>query len=195
MSEIMLVENDIKSFQKPMEAEMENPVKHFERELIKIRTGRAHTSMIEDIPVMVYGQDPVPLKGLGVVSAPDARLLTVQPWDSSIIMDVEKAIIAAGIGVTPVNDGKIIRLRLPEMSSDRREELIKQLHKKLEECRVAIRNVRKDFKNIITDAKKDKKISENFHNRLADVLEEVTKAFITKVETSAKKKETELTTV
>ena len=195
MSEIMLVENDIKSFQKPMEAEMENPVKHFERELIKIRTGRAHTSMIEDIPVMVYGQDPVPLKGLGVVSAPDARLLTVQPWDSSIIMDVEKAIIAAGIGVTPVNDGKIIRLRLPEMSSDRREELIKQLHKKLEECRVAIRNVRKDFKNIITDAKKDKKISENFHNRLADVLEEVTKAFITKVETAAKKKETELTTV
>lgn len=195
MAEIILVENDIKSFQRPMEVEVELPLKHFERELIKIRTGRAHTSMIEDIPVMVYGQDPVPLKGLGVVSAPDARLLTVQPWDSSIIMDIEKAIIASGIGVNPVNDGKIIRLRLPEMSSDRREELIKQLHKKLEECRVSVRNVRKDFKNIITDNKKDKKISENFHNRLADVLEEITKAYIAKAEAMAKKKETELTTI
>jgi ribosome recycling factor len=195
MAEIILVENDIKSFQKPMEAEMENPVKHFERELVKIRTGRAHTSMIEDIPVVVYGQDPVPLKGLGMVSAADPRLLTIQPWDVSIIADIEKAIVASGFGVAPVNDGKIIRLRLPEMSSDRREELVKLLHKKLEECRVAIRNVRKDFKNLITDAKKDKKVSENFHNRLADVLQEVTDAYIGKVEALAKKKEIELSTV
>ena len=195
MAEIILIENDIKSFQKPMEAEMENPLKHFERELVKIRTGRAHTSMIEDIPVVVYGQDAIPLKGLGVVAAPDPRLLTVQPWDPSVIMDIEKAIVASGVGVQPVNDGKIIRLRLPEMSSDRREELVKLLHKKLEECRVAIRNVRKDFKNLITDAKKDKKVSENFHNRLADVLQEITDAYISKVEAMAKKKETELSTV
>lgn len=195
MAEIILIENDIKSFQNPMEAEMDSPLKHFERELIKIRTGRAHTSMIEDIPVSVYGQDAVPLKGLGAVAAPDARLLTIQPWDSSVISDIEKAIVASGIGVTPANDGKVIRLRLPEMSSERREDLTKLLHKKLEECKVAIRNVRKDFKNLITDAKKDKKISENFHNRLADVLQEVTDAFIAKGETLAKKKEVELTTV
>jgi len=195
MAEIVLVENDIKSFQKPMEAEMENPVRHFERELIKIRTGRAHTSMIEDIPVSCYGQDAMPLKGLAAVTAPDPRLLTIQPWDSSIIVDIEKAINASGIGVSPVNDGKVIRLRLPEMSAERREELIKILHKKLEECRVAIRNVRKEFKNVITDAKKDKKVSENFHNRLADVLQEITDAYIAKVEAMAKKKETELTTV
>ena len=195
MAEIILIENDIKSFQKPMETEMENPLKHFERELVKIRTGRAHTSMIEDIPVVVYGQDPIPLKGLGIVSAPDPRLLTVQPWDSSVIADIEKAIAASGLGVSPANDGKTIRFRLPEMSSDRREELIKMLHKKLEECRVAIRNVRKDFKNLITDAKKDKKVSENFHNRLADVLQEITDAYIGKVEAMAKKKEVELATV
>lgn len=195
MAEIVLVENDIKSFQKPMEAEMESPLKHFERELIKLRTGRAHTSMIEDIPVSCYGQDPVPLKGLGAVTAPDSRLLTIQPWDSSIIPDIEKAIAASGVGVSPVNDGKVIRLRLPEMSSERRDELTKLLHKKLEECRVAIRNVRKDFKNLITDAKKDKKISENFHNRLADVLQEITDAYIAKVEGMAKKKEVELATV
>lgn len=95
MAEIILIENDIKSFQKPMETEMESPLKHFERELVKIRTGRAHTSMIEDIPVVCYGQDAVPLKGLGVVTAPDARQLTVQPWDSSIIVDIEKAIAAS----------------------------------------------------------------------------------------------------
>jgi ribosome recycling factor len=151
--------------------------------------------MIEDIPVVVYGQDAIPLKGLGIVSAPDSRLLTVQPWDSSVITDIEKAIVASGIGITPANDGKIIRLRLPEMSSDRREELIKMLHKKLEECRVSIRNVRKDFKNLITDAKKDKKISENFHNRLADVLQDVTDTYIGKAEAMAKKKEVELSTV
>jgi ribosome recycling factor len=195
MADIVLIENDIKSFQKPMEAEMENPLRHFERELAKIRTGRAHTSMIEDIPVSCYGQDAVPLKGLAAVTAPDSRLLTVQPWDSSIIVDIEKAIVASGFGVSPVNDGKIIRLRLPEMSTERREELIKLLHKKLEECRVAIRNVRKDFKNIITDAKKDKKISENFHNRLADLLQTITDSYIAKVESFAKKKEVELTTV
>ena len=195
MAEIILIENDIKSFQKPMESEMENPLKHFERELAKIRTGRAHTSMIEDIPVSCYGQDAVPLRGLGVVSAPDARLLTVQPWDASVIPDIEKAIAASGFGVSAVNDGKIIRFRLPEMSSERREELIKLLHKKLEECKVTIRNVRKDFKNLITDAKKDKKISENFHNRLADVLQDVTDAYIAKVDGMAKKKEVELTSV
>ena len=195
MAEIILVENDIKSFQKPMEVEMENPLKHFERELAKIRTGRAHTSMIEDIPVMVYGQDAMPLKGLGTVAAPDARLLTVQPWDVSIIPDIEKAIVASGIGISPVNDGKIIRLRLPEMSSDRREELVKMLHKKLEECRVAIRNVRKDFKNLLTDAKKDKEISENFYNRLEELLQKITDSYIEKAETLAKKKEVELSTV
>lgn len=195
MSEIILIENDVKSFQKPMETEMENPLRHFERELVKIRTGRAHTSMIEDIPVVVYGQDAMPLKGLGTVAAPDARLLTVQPWDSSIIPDIEKAIVAAGVGVSPVNDGKVIRLRLPEMSSERREELVKMLHKKLEESRVTIRNVRKDFKNLITDAKKDKKISENFYNRLEEVLQKITDLYIEKVETMSKKKEVELSTV
>src|SRR5690606_18329433 len=139
--------------------------------------------------------DAVPLKGLGAVCAPDSTLLTVQPWDSSIISDIERAIVASGFGVTPANDGKVIRLRLPAMSSERREELTKVVHKKLEESKVAVRNVRKDFKNIITDAKKDKKISENFHNRLADVLQEVTDLYIAKLEAMSKKKETELTTV
>ena len=195
MIEINLIENDINSFKKPMEAEMTNPLKHFERELVKIRTGRAHTSMVEDIPVSVYGQDPMPLKALGSITAADPRLITIQPWDPSAISEIEKSIELSGIGITPANDGKIIRLRLPEMSAQRRDELIKVLHKKVEEGRISIRNIRKDFHNVIRDGKKDKKISENFFNRLSDVLQEVTDSFISKIEGMAKKKEDDLLTI
>jgi ribosome recycling factor len=192
---LTLVENDIKGFQQPMETEMTKAIKHLEHELVKIRTGRAHTSLIEEIQVAAYGQPPVPLKNLAVLAAPDARLITIQPWDKNLIADIERAIKASETGLTPVNDGDIVRLRLPEMSSTRREELIKILGKKVEECRVAIRNVRKDFNNFIRDAKKDKDISENFFNRLSDVLQKVTDTFIEKADQLGAKKEKEISTV
>ncbi len=192
--EIKLIENDINSFQKPMEAEMEKPLKHFEGELIKIRTGRAHTSLIESIEVDSYGQT-MQLKGVAVLAAPEARLITIQPWDTAIIPEIEKAIKASDLGVSPVNDGKIIRIQLPEMSSQRREELGKILGKKLEDCKVAIRNVRKDFNNLIRDGKKDKIISENFFNRLEDVVQKSTDAFVAKADKLAEKKKLELATV
>ncbi len=193
--EIQLTENDIQGFQNPMEAEMDKSIKHFEGELIKIRTGRAHTSLVENIEVAAYGSAPMALKGLAVLAAPDARLITIQPWDVSIIPDIEKAIGNAGIGITPRNDGRIIRLQLPEISADRREELVKILGKKLEECKVSIRNTRKEFHNLIRDAKKDKSISENFHNRLEDVLQKITDRFVVKADELAQKKKKELTTV
>jgi ribosome recycling factor len=192
---LILIENDIKGFQQPMEAEMLKAIKHLEHELVKIRTGRAHTSLIEDLPVAAYGQPPVPLKNLAVLAAPDARLITIQPWDKNLMADIEKAIKASEVGVTPVNDGDIIRLRLPEMSSTRRDELVKILGKKTEECRVAIRNVRKDFHNFLRDAKKDKSISENFFNRLSDVLQKVTDTSIEKADQLSDKKEKEISTV
>ena len=193
--EIDLIENDVKSFQNPMEAEMEKPFKHFERELIKIRTGRAHTSLIEEIPVSVYGQPAIPLKGLASLGAPEARLLTVQPWDQSVIADIERAIQESDIGITPINDGKVIRLRMPEMSTTRRDELVKILGKKLEECKVTIRNIRKDYNNLIRDAKKNKTISENFYNRLCDVLKNVTDSHIKKADQMAEKKEKNITSI
>lgn len=193
--EIVLVENDVTSFQKPMEQHMEGPIKHFEVELTKIRTGRAHTSLIEDLPVVCYAQPPAPLKNYAALSAPEARLLTIQPWDKTIINDIEKAITGSDLGLTPRNDGNIIRIQLPEISGERRDQLVKTLHKKLEEARVAIRNIRKDFNNLLRDAKKDKEISENFFNRLEDVLQKVTDKFIAKVEEAAKKKEKDITTV
>lgn len=189
---VVLVENDVKSFENPMKAEMEKPLKHFDGELIKIRTGRAHTSMIEDIPVSSYGQAPMPLKNLAALAAPEPRMLTIQPWDASIIPDIEKAIKTSDIGVSPVNDGALIRLQLPEISSARRDDLLKILGKKLEDCRVSIRNIRKDFNNLLKDSKKDKVISENFFNRLNDSLQKITDQFIEQAEQRAAKKEKDI---
>jgi len=192
---VTLIENDLKSFKEPVDGEMGKAVKHLEGELVKIRTGRAHTSLVEDIQVSAYDQPPVPLKNLAALAAPDVRLITIQPWDQSIIGDIEKAILTSNVGVTPANDGSIIRIQLPEMSSSRRDELVKILGKKLEESKVAIRNVRKDYHNIIRDAKKDKKISENFFNRLEDELQKATDSWIKRVDQMADKKKVEITTV
>jgi len=192
MIEFNIIENDTRGFEKAMEEAMVKPIKHFERELVTIRTGRAHTAMIEDIKVSCYGQAPVALKTAAALAAPDVRLLTIQPWDPTTIADIEKGIIASNAGLTPLNDGKIIRLQLPEMSSSRREELVKILHKKLEECRVSIRNVRKDFHNLVRDAKKNKTISEDFYNRLDDSLKKITDKFIVQAEQMNEKKEKDI---
>ena len=178
-----------------MEVEMQKAIKHFEGELAKIRTNRAHTSLVEDIQVEAYGQAPVALKGLAVLTAPDARLISIQPWDTGTIADIEKALKNSEIGIAPRNDGKVIYLQLPEMSSDRRNELAKILGKKQEECKTTIRNVRKDFNNYLRDAKKDKAISENFFNRLEDVLQKVTDMFTEKTDAMTEKKKKEIMTV
>ncbi len=192
MKDIVFVENDSKQFEQAMHDEMQKAITHFEGELIKIRTGRAHTSLVEDVMVDCYDGSPTPLKNIAALSAPDARLIVIQPWDPSIIPAIEKALMSSEIGITPTVDGKIIRLVLPEMSSSRRDELAKVLGKKLEEAKVSIRHIRKEFNNLIRDAKKDKKISENFFNRLGDLLQNITDKWITKSEEMAKKKETEL---
>lgn len=194
MISLVLVENDQKTAKATFDIEMTKPIKHFETELLKLRTGRAHTSLVEDIAVSCYGGTTfVPLKQLASLAAPDARLITIQPWDASIIGDIERALTSSDLGLRPVNDGAIIKIVLPEMSTSRRDELVKILHKKLEECRVSIRNIRKDFQNLIRDGKKDKKISEDFHNRLIDVLQKTTDAFIEVAEKLGAKKEQEIT--
>jgi len=193
--DVNLIENNVKSFQQPIEIEMEKAIKHFEGELIKIRTGRAHTSLIENILVSCYNQPAMPLKNFASLAAPEVRILTIQPWDLSIISDIEKAILNSNLGVAPINDGNIIRLQFPEMSTTRREEFIKILGQKSEDCKVVIRNIRKDFNNLIRDAKKDKTISENFYNRLGDVLKKITDTFAEKVDLMAKKKKEEITTI
>lgn len=191
MEPIAFMEGDSKSFETLVKAEMEHPLKHYERELSAIRTGRATTSLLDGIKVESYGQF-MPLRDIASVSAPDARLLTIQPWDKGIIPEIEKAILASDLGLAPSNDGNIVRLQLPIMSASRREELVKVLGKKTEESRVGIRNVRKDFHNEVRDAEKKRIVSEDFAKRLADLLQKITDQFIGKVDELYTKKELEL---
>lgn len=195
MKNLVLTENEPKPFEVAMNEEMSLAIKHFERELVKIRTGRAHSSLVEDILVNCYNGSPMPLKNVASVCAPDARLITIQPWDKGTLSDIEKALTNSQIGITPLNDGEIIKLVLPEMSSSRRDELAKILGKKAEECKVAIRNTRKDFNNFIRDAKKNKTISENFFNRLSDTLQKITDNYVETTEKMATKKEQEIKSV
>ncbi len=180
-----------KQFEKDVETEMDTHIKHLEKELLKIRTGRAHPSMIEDVKVMAYGA-LMPLKEVAAVSAPDVALLMVQPWDKANIGEIEKSLSSSDLGLTPANDGNIIRIQMPKMSSSRREELAKVLNQKLEQAKVAIRNVRKEVQNIIRDTEKSKKISEDYGRRLAESLQKVTDKLIELCDSIAVKKEAEI---
>lgn len=194
MIEIAFSEGDVKGFETPLKAHMDAPIKHFEKELATLRTGRASISLIENIKVQCYGQF-MSLKEVASLGAPDSRLLTVQPWDKSIMAEIEKAIATSDLGIAPANDGNLIRIQLPQMSAARRDELSKLLNKKTEECKVAIRNVRKDFHNEVRDAEKKHIISEDFAKKLSEHLQKITDQFIEKTDQMAEKKNTELHTL
>lgn len=187
----LTAETTPKIFEQVVGTEMEKCVEHFKGELIKIRTGRAHTSMVEDLRVECYGSS-MRLKEVAAISAPEASLITIQPWDKSVIKEIEKTILGSDLGVTPVNDGNLIRVQLPQISQGRREELCKVMGKKLEECRTAVRNVRKDFQNLIKASEKDRNISEDIAKKLLDTLQTCTDKFIANAEQLAQKKEAEL---
>ena len=194
MIEITFQEGDSKSFENLLKEHMEKPIKHFEKELLAIRTGRASTSILEAVRVECYDQ-LMPLKDIATLSAPDSRLLTIQPWDKSLIGNIEKALLASDLGVTPINDGNIIRIQLPQMSAARREELVKVLGKKTEECRVSIRNIRKDFHNEVREAEKKRIVSEDFAERLSTLLQKITDQFVEKADALSEKKATEIRSV
>ncbi|KKP24792.1 MAG: Ribosome-recycling factor [candidate division TM6 bacterium GW2011_GWF2_28_16] len=191
MVEIIFQEGNSTDFEKIIKAEMENPLKHFEKELVAIRTGRASTKMVEDVKVDVYGQQ-MKIRELASIATPDARLITIQPWDKSVIGDIEKGLQMSELGVTPVNDGNLIRIQLPQMTESRRTELDKILGKKTEECRVAIRNIRKEFHNQVRESEKEHDISEDFAKRLSDLLQKITDQFIAKAEDLYNKKAQEI---
>jgi ribosome recycling factor len=194
MEPFIFVENESKLFEAAIKEEMNQAIKHFEKDLVTVRTGRASTALVDNIRVECYGQ-MMGLKELATVSTPDARLITIQPWDKSLIVEIEKAIQASDIGIHPSNDGTVIRLQLPQMSSDRRDELVKILNKKTEDCRVSVRNVRKEFHNQLREAERKSTISEDFARRLADLLQKITDTFITKVDEMHNKKEQELRSI
>jgi ribosome recycling factor len=182
-------------FEKILEQEMDAPIKHFERELITIRSGRAHPAMVEDIKVTCYGGSQLALKELAAISVPEARFILIQPWDKGVINDVEKAILASPLGVTPANDGNVIRVTLPEISSQRRDELAKTLGKKLEDTKERIRVIRGDFRNLVKDSERQKTISEDFSKDLQKILQDVTDKFTERAEQMSGKKEKEIKSV
>ncbi len=182
-------------FEKLVEKEMDAPIKHFERELVTIRTGRAHPALVEDIKVIVYGGTQMAIRELASITTPEARVLFIQPWDKSIIADIEKAIMASSVGLTPANDGNVIRITLPEISSQRREELIKVLGKKLEETRERIRDVRATFRTAAKEAERKKEIEEDFSLRLQDLLQKIHDKFIALAQQMSDKKEKEIRSV
>lgn len=195
MTIIKIEEGNVKAFEAPVCTEMDKAITHFEKELTAIRTGKAHVSMIEDIKVECYGGSYMNLKEIASISAPDANMLTVQPWDKGILHDIEKALAASHLGVNPIIDNDIVRIEIPRMTSARREELSKMVGKKVEESKIDIRNVRKDVVNMIRDAQKSKKISEDFDKRLNKMLQDFTDKYVDKIDALGEKKKNELRAV
>ncbi|MBT3827905.1 ribosome recycling factor [bacterium] len=194
MNKEILIQENTKLFEQNVAADMTPHIEHFEREIGKIRTGRAHTSVLENIMVDCYGSAR-PLKELAGLAAPEASLLTVQPWDQSVINDIERALQKADLGATPANDGHIIRLRIPPMSAERRQDLVKQLQALREKGKVAIRGTRKDVNNIIKKAEKDKDISKDMVKKLSLLLQTITDKFATSIDETASKKEQDIIAV
>jgi ribosome recycling factor len=176
---------------KETEARMKKAVQALQDELVTIRTGRASPALIERLHVEYYGVS-TPLNQIATISAPEARLLVVQPWDHSVLGAIEKAILKSDLGLNPTNDGRVIRVMIPYLSEERRKELIKIVHKKAEEGRVAIRNCRRDGLEDLQKLQKDKLISEDDFKRSKEELQKLTDRFIERVDEVAGNKEEEI---
>ncbi|MDL1957350.1 MAG: ribosome recycling factor [Candidatus Desulfofervidus auxilii] len=170
---------------------MKKTLQVLEHDLGKIRTGRASVALVEEIKVDYYGT-PTPLNQLASISVPESRLITIQPWDPSSLGAIEKAILKSDLGLTPTNDGKIIRISIPPLTEERRKELVKVVHKIGEEAKVAIRQIRRDANETLKKMKKNKEISEDEFHRGQEEVQKITDEFIKKVEEALKKKEDEI---
>jgi ribosome recycling factor len=177
-----------------LKSRMEKAVEDFRREMAAVRTGRASVHMLDGVTVDYYGT-MTPLNQLGNVSAPEPQMITVQPWDISQLATIEKAIRASDLGLNPMNDGKLIRVPVPALTEERRKDMVKHLHKVLEEHRTAIRNIRRDGNDGIKKQMKDKKITEDDERRALEELQKLTDDEIKKMEEMSKTKEKEVLSV
>jgi ribosome recycling factor len=176
---------------KDAEDRMGKAVEALRRELATIRTGRANPGLVEHLRVDYYGT-PTPLKQLASVAVPEARLLTIQPWDKGSLGAIEKAIQKSDLGLNPSNDGTIIRLVIPQLTEDRRRDLVKVVHKKVEEGRVAVRNIRRDAHSLLRELLHDKEISEDQEHNAQEDLQKLTDRYIEECDTLGSAKEKEL---
>jgi ribosome recycling factor len=174
-----------------LKTRMEKAVEDFRREMAATRTGRASVHMLDTVSVDYYGSQ-MPLNQIAQVHAPEPQLITVQPFDPTSLPGIEKAIRAADLGLNPMNDGKIIRVPVPALTEERRRDMVKHLHKVLEEHRTAVRNIRRDGNDAIKKALKDKKITEDEEKRGMDEIQRLTDDEIKKMEDMSKGKEKEV---
>ncbi len=174
-----------------MKRKMNKVLEVMAQDLSRVRTGRASVALLEGIKVEAYDTS-MPLSQVASLAAPEPRLLTVQPWDPTLLTDIEKAILKSDLGLTPANDGKLIRLPIPVLTTERRKELVKVVKKMGEESKVALRNVRREGNDRFKDLKKDKQISEDEAHRAQDEVQKITDDFIKKVDVQASEKEKEI---
>ena len=173
------------------EQRMGKAIEALRRELATIRTGRAQPALVEHLRVDYYGT-PTPLNQLASIAAPEARLLTIQPWDKGSMGAIERAIQMSDLGLNPTNDGNIIRLVIPQLTEERRKELVKVVHRKVEEGRVAVRNVRRDRLEELRRLQRDKEVSEDEERRAQDQLQKLTNRFVAEADQVGREKEQEL---
>jgi len=170
---------------------MEKAVEDFRRELAGVRTGRANVSLLEPIRVDYHGT-PMPIQQLGTVSVPDPMTIVIAPWDPSVLPQIDKAIRSSDLGFNPMNDGKVVRVPIPALTEERRKDLVKHLHKTLENHRTAVRNIRRDIKEAVEHLEREKKISEDERKRALDELEKVTHSETRKIEELSAAKEKDI---
>lgn len=181
--------NDVPSILTDTRAKMAKAVEHLESEYSRIRTGRASTSLVKDIKANYYGS-PTPLQQMANIAVQDARTIAIRPWDASALKDIEKAILASDLGITPTNDGKVIRLTVPPLTGERRQKLVAEIRDMAEQARVSIRNIRRDSNKFIDKLEKKSDITEDDQKKAKDDVQELTDYFEKKVnEIQEEKKE------
>ncbi len=174
-----------------LRSRMDKAVADFQTNLASVRTGRASIHMLDQVRVDYYGT-PTPLNQVAQITTPDASMIVIQPWDASLIAEIEKALRTSDLGFNPNNDGKLVRVPVPPMTEERRRDVVKHLHRVLEDHRTAVRNVRRDGNDSIKKASKEKKISEDEEKRSLDEIQKLTDEEIKRMEEMAKKKEAEV---
>jgi ribosome recycling factor len=170
---------------------MRKSVEVLQEDLLGVRTGRASPSLVEKLPVEYYGT-LTPLNQMASIAAPEPRLLVIRPWDPSALDDIERAILKSDLGLTPMNDGKLIRLSIPRLTEERRRELVKVVSRRVEEARIAIRNLRRDALKDLQEFESEKMISEDDFYRAKDQVQELTDEFIEEIDAIGKRKEEEV---
>lgn len=177
-----------------LKVKMEKALSAFKTELGHIRTGRASLAILDEVRVEYYGTQ-VPLQQVATLNIPEARLITISPWDQKLIPEIEKAILKSGTGLNPANDGKLIRVPLPSLSEERRKDLVKLVKKHAEECRVGIRAIRRDANEVLKKKKDSKEISEDEEKRGLERVQKMTDEMTAKVEQVLEHKEKDILTV